>query len=43
MLTISTGKSRFCDGVSRRSFLQIGALAMGGLSLPALLQCRPHP
>jgi hypothetical protein len=29
---------RFCDGRSRRSFLQIGGLAMGGLSLPALLQ-----
>ena len=29
---------RYCDGRSRRSFLQIGGLAMGGLSLPALLQ-----
>src|SRR5471030_3148610 len=38
MLTISSGKSRFCDGVTRRSFLQIGALAMGGLSLPSILQ-----
>jgi hypothetical protein len=38
VLTISSGKSRFCDGVTRRSFLQIGALAMGGLSLPSLLQ-----
>src|SRR6478672_8320499 len=38
MLTISGGKSRFCDGVSRRTFLKAGALAMGGLSLPTLLQ-----
>jgi hypothetical protein len=29
---------RYCDGVSRRSFLRIGALAVGGLSLPRLLQ-----
>ncbi len=29
---------RFCDGVSRRSFLKIGGLALGGLSLPQLLQ-----
>ena len=28
---------RFCDGVSRRSFLQIGALGLGGLTLPQLL------
>jgi Protein of unknown function (DUF1501) len=38
VLKISAGKSRFCDGVTRRSFLQIGALAMGGLNLPSLLQ-----
>ena len=29
---------RFCDGVSRRNFLKIGALGLGGLSLPQLLQ-----
>jgi hypothetical protein len=29
---------RLCDGLSRRSFLKIGGLAMGGLSLPQLLQ-----
>ena len=29
---------RFCDGVSRRSFLRIGSLAMGGLSLPQVLR-----
>ncbi len=38
MLTIHGQKSRYCDGVSRRSFLKIGALAMGGLSLPSLLK-----
>ena len=27
-----------CSGVSRRSFLQIGGLALGGISLPQLLQ-----
>ena len=32
------GHERYCDGLSRRSFLKIGGLAMGGLSLPALLQ-----
>jgi hypothetical protein len=39
MLTIH-GKSngRFCDGVSRRDFLRIGGLAMGGLGLPQLLE-----
>src|SRR5262249_27684958 len=33
-----TGQARYCDGQSRRSFLQLGGLAMGGLGLPALLQ-----
>lgn len=28
----------YCDGVSRRNFLKIGALGMGGLALPGLLQ-----
>lgn len=27
----------FCDGVSRRGFLRIGGMAMGGLALPQLL------
>ena len=30
-------RSKLCDGVSRRDFLRIGSLAMGGLSLPQLL------
>jgi hypothetical protein len=39
MLTIfDSNRSRFCDGVSRRNFLKIGALGLGGLALPQLLQ-----
>jgi len=37
MLTILGEKQRFCDGVTRRDFLKIGGLAMGGLTLPQLL------
>ena len=29
---------RFCDGVTRRDFLKLGGLALGGLSLPELLR-----
>lgn len=38
MLTFLGRKNRFCDGVSRRDFLRVGGLAVGGLSLPQLLQ-----
>lgn len=38
MLKIEGRATKFCDQISRRSFLQIGGLAMGGLSLPQLLQ-----
>ena len=40
MLSVHGSHSRhgFCDGRSRRDFLKIGGLAMGGLSLPQLLQ-----
>lgn len=31
---------RYCDRVNRRSFLQIGSLAAGGLALPQLLQAQ---
>src|SRR6478672_9834050 len=34
----SAGQSGFCDGVTRRDFLRIGALGMGGLALPELLR-----
>ncbi len=39
MLTIF-GKPQqgFCDGVSRRAFLKIGGLALGGISLPQILR-----
>src|SRR5687768_1663313 len=38
MLTLLGPKGRFCDGVTRRSFLRVGALSLGGLSLPGLLR-----
>jgi hypothetical protein len=38
MLTLLGGKRRYCDGINRRAFMRIGSLAMGGLSLPGLLQ-----
>jgi hypothetical protein len=38
MLTFLGPRSRYCDGLSRRSFLQVGSLALGGLTLPKLFQ-----
>ena len=38
MLTILGERLRLCDRLSRRAFLQIGGLAMGGLCLPQLLR-----
>ena len=38
MLKILRDGGRFCDGATRRSFLQIGGLAMGGLALPDILR-----
>lgn len=38
MLTLLGSSQRMCDGIPRREFLQAGALAMGGLSLPQLLK-----
>ncbi|MCB1207967.1 MAG: DUF1501 domain-containing protein [Verrucomicrobiales bacterium] len=39
MLSIQgSTRSGFCDGQTRRDFLKIGGLAMGGLSLPDLLR-----
>lgn len=37
MLSIHGPAHRLCDGMSRRSFLTLGGLALGGLSLPQLL------
>ncbi len=41
MLTIhgpANDKRSFCDGVTRRNFLQIGGLGLGGLALPEILR-----
>ena len=38
MLTMLGPGQRMCDGVSRRQFLTIGGLAMGGITLSQLLQ-----
>jgi hypothetical protein len=39
MINIFGSKNpRFCDGVSRRDFLRIGGLALGGLGLPSILR-----
>lgn len=38
MLHIPGRKSRFCDGLSRRSWMKIGGLALGGWSLPDILR-----
>ena len=45
MLTIESRRpnSGYCDGVSRRNFLKIGALGMGGLTLPQLLRAEANP
>jgi len=41
MLNCTTNRdSTYCDGLSRRSFLQVGSLALGGLTLPQLLAAR---
>lgn len=34
---------RLCDGVSRRNWLQVGSLALGGLTLPRLLAAQDRP
>src|SRR3954451_10783111 len=40
MLKIEGKNARHCDGVSRRSFVQAGALGVGGLLLPEFLRAR---
>jgi hypothetical protein len=41
MLTLRSGNPQsFCDRISRRSFLRAGALGIGALSLPRLLELR---
>src|SRR5271156_6455201 len=34
---------RHCDGLTRRDLLRVGALGLGGLTLPALLQLQQSP
>jgi hypothetical protein len=38
MIRVLGPRATFCDGVSRRSFLQVGSLALGGLTLPGLMR-----
>lgn len=38
MLTVCGSAARYCDGVSRRNFLAIGAAGLGGLTLADLLR-----
>ncbi|MGN6135687.1 MAG: DUF1501 domain-containing protein [Aureliella sp.] len=40
MLAIHGNQSRLCDGVSRREWLRVGGIGLGGLSLPGLLRAR---
>lgn len=38
MLNIFGGRRRFCDGISRRNFMKIGGLALGGMSMAEILR-----
>ena len=40
MLTILGKQSRSCDAIGRRSFLKIGGLSLGGISLPELMHAQ---
>ena len=40
MLTIPGRGQRYCDGVNRRSFLKIGGLGLGGLSMAHMMQAQ---
>jgi uncharacterized protein (DUF1501 family) len=40
MLTLYTGRTRDCSGLSRRDFVRAGLLGLGGLSLPQLLAAK---
>ena len=42
MLTLTGMPFRCCDGIPRRSFLQIGSLAVGGLSMPQILRAEAN-
>ncbi|MDB5351397.1 MAG: hypothetical protein JWN86_2644 [Planctomycetota bacterium] len=40
MLTLWGSKHRACDGISRRDFLRVGALGLGGITLADVLRLR---
>ena len=40
MLTIPGPPSRYCDRITRRTWLKIGGLAMGGMALPEILRAQ---
>ena len=42
MLHVFGARQRFCDGLSRRDFLTVGTLGLGGLSLADLVRLRAH-
>src|SRR5262249_21956807 len=42
MFDLFSHRFRCCDGLNRRSFLKVGALALGGLALPELLRQQAH-
>ncbi len=42
MLTFQESRQRLCDGLSRRDFLKVGALSVGGLTLADLLRLKAH-
>ena len=43
MLDIAGPRYGSCDGLGRRSFLRVGSLALGGLTLTELLAARAAP
>lgn len=43
MLNITGRPSRYCDGMSRRHWLQVGSLALGGMALPDVLRAEAAP
>ena len=42
MLTIPGQSLRFCDGISRRQAMRVGAAGLGGLTLADLLRADPR-
>ncbi len=43
MLRVDVGGSgRYCDGLSRRSFVKLGVAGMAGVGLPSLLRAKAH-